>query len=425
MLGRKLKLAIVFGFAIAVTGLSHATSPALLNIYISPSGSDANNGLSAKTPILTLKKANSLVLKQLQTKPSNILVNIAPGTYFNQSVIWTAVHKNFYVNIKGTHPTSRPKFDGRLNAKETLGSLPSFFTLKASGALSNLTIENIQVSYYTEAISFSGNREDIEKGFNGNNKILFSVFDKIGTKYVKDKSRIGYAVVRFVNSRFNIVKGNIFSNLYNGSKNEYQHALYVSNESSHNLIAENAFRSNGGDPVRIRDYSNFNKIERNEFDRAGAYGYSEWYCEKKIESACTKVNPECPSWGNSFRYNNLKSVSSFKLYINPSYSMSKSACKRPAPAEAAGKRVSTGANVTNATVMVTSILNGGMYSNFCSATNDCVSSSGKCYKTGKGTTRWLCDVTRWRSCSGSADVGRVYQGVTCRGNATAGYGWAY
>ena len=309
---RKALLVFVLIGGVVLSGLYMNMSRALLTphfeVFVSPAGVDSNDGLSAKTPILTLKRANAIVLKQLQTRPTDVVVHVAPGTYYNQTVNWTAAHKDFYVIIKGTHPTSRAKFDGRLSSSETLGTQHSFFILTAKGFLTNLTLENLQVSYYTEAVSFAGNREDSQNGYNGNNKILNSIFDKIGNKYSKEKTRIGYAVVRFSNSRFNTVRGNIFSNLYNGSKNEYQHALYISSHSGYNTIAENAFRMNGGDPVRIRDFSNFNKIEKNEFNKAGAYGYSEWYCEQASESACTKEDPECPSWGNTFIGNNLKSV---------------------------------------------------------------------------------------------------------------------
>lgn len=416
--GQKVWLLFVVVGGMALSALYMNMSRALLTpnfeVFISPSGNDANDGLSAKTPILTLKRANAIALKQLQTRPTDVVVHVAPGAYFNQTVSWTAVHKDFYVIIKGTSPTSRAKFDGRLNSSETLGTQHSFFTLSARGFLTNLTLENLHITYYVEAVSFAGNREDAQNGYNGNNKILNTVFDRIGNQYSKVKDKIGYAVVRFSNSRFNTVRGNIFSNLYNGAKNEYQHALYISSHSGSNTITQNAFRNNGGDPVRIRDFSNFNKIDKNEFNKAGAVGYSEWYCEQASEPTCTKADPECPSWGNTFTGNNLKSVGTHTIYINPNFVMSRSACKRAAPAEAGGKRVSTSGNFTNATVLVTSSLNGGLYSNFCSALTDCVSSSGKCYRSGQSSTRWLCDANRWRSCSKDSEVGKVYQGRECR-----------
>ncbi|WP_407352131.1 hypothetical protein [Luteimonas sp. R10] len=74
-----------------------------------------------------------------------------------------------------------------------------------------------------------------------------------------------------------------------------------------------------GDPIRIRDASDFNKILDNRFfdTGAGAY-YSDWYCIHD-RSDCTKSTPECPSIGNEFRYNELNGdyyggISVFRLY---------------------------------------------------------------------------------------------------------------
>src|SRR5262249_17984667 len=82
-------------------------------------------------------------------------------------------------------------------------------------------------------------------------------------------------------------------------------------------IEKNRFTSVSGDTVRIRDFSNFNQVVGNRFERAGAKAaFSEWYCNSdercggaREDCVCTKFKslgiPECPSWGNEFRNNEI------------------------------------------------------------------------------------------------------------------------
>lgn len=396
-----------------------------LNIYVSPNGNDAASGVSASTPVLTLRQAHVIAAARMKSNPTDIVVNVAAGTYYNQSVTWTAIHKDYYVIIKGTNPYNRPKFDGRLDGAATLGSNRAFFVLKYGGSMSNLTIENLSIAYYAEAISFNGVRENMDTGFNGSNKLIYNQFDKIGSLYTLDKAP-GYAVVRLLNSRNNLISGNTFLNIHNaGTDTSLLHSLYIASYSSNNTITANLFRSQSGDPIRIRDYSNFNSISSNEVDRAGAYGFTEWYCEQATQSTCTKAIPECPSWGNSFTKNNLKSVGTFKIYINPTYDAATSACKLAPPTAANGKRLSTALNVTNTTTIVATRLNDSLFYNFCPAFGYCVNSSGSCVANRGGTSRWMCDANRWRLCATEKELGTSFQGVTCERKNDGTIGWIY
>ena len=376
----------------------NAFSTTSLTIYLAPNGVDTQDGLTSSRPILTLKRAHDLVTAHFKKSPSNVNIQLAPGVYYNQTVTWTATNPLYQIRIFSASATNKATFDGRSGSAATLANQRSFFNLKSTvGKATNLSFEHLGIRYYAEAISFNGNRDDEKAGFNSNNKILFNTFDKIGSKYHVDKTLPAYAVVRFVNSRKNEMKGNVFSNIENFSQPALLHSIYVAHFSHENTFEGNSFRKQSGDPLRIRDYSNFNVITGNEFDSAGAYAYSEWYCEASENTECTKKNPECPSWGSAVRSNVYRGSGLFKYYIRPNFQNSNSACKTKAPAAAENRRLRTSSNVMTNEYVVQSILNNKGYYGICPSRSHCVSSSGKCYVNGGGTANHLCQNNNWKS----------------------------
>ena len=104
----------------------------------------------------------------------------------------------------------------------------------------------------------------------------------------------------------NQIINNHFVDIINATSLNLLHAIYVAHLSSYNQILRNRFYNNTGDPVRVRDFSNYNQIIDNTFIKVGQYaGYTEWYCDHDARSDCTKSAPECPSWHNEFRDNEL------------------------------------------------------------------------------------------------------------------------
>ncbi|WP_408097065.1 hypothetical protein ACJVC5_18685 [Peredibacter sp. HCB2-198] len=374
----------------------HSFSSSTLNIYLSPKGVDTQDGLSAAKAVLTLKRAHELVAAHFKKSPSNVNIQLAPGVYYNQTVTWTATHPLYQIRIYSTSATNKAVFDGRSSSTASLANQRSFFILKGTnGKATNLSFEYLAIRYYAEAISFNGNRDDEKAGFNSNNKILYCLFDKIGSKYHVDKSLPAYAVVRFVNSRKNEVKGNVFSNVENYSRPELLHSVYVAHLSHENTFEGNSFRKQPGDPLRIRDYSNFNVITKNEFDSAGAYAYSEWYCEASESSDCTKKVPECPSWGSKMYSNVYRGSGLFHYYVRPNFQNSNSACKTKAPANADNRRLRTSSNVTTNEYVVQSIQSNKGYYGVCPSRGHCVSASGSCYMDGGGTANHICINSNW------------------------------
>lgn len=336
----------IVALSLLYTNMSRPLQKGHAKIYVSTRGSDTKDGTSSNNSVATLKRAHQLAAAYMKRSPIDVVVYIEPGTYYNQTVTWTTAHPKYYTKITTTNPKKQTVFDGRANRNASLGSQRSFFTFRFSGQHSNLIIENLTIRNYAEGITLSGNREDFEKGWNGSNKILNNTFDRIGSLYHEDPSKHAYAVLRLVNSRYNEIRGNKFTNIMNKKSPALLHSIYAANASSHNIIHGNHFGPQKGDPVRIRDFSNFNDIAKNTFDRAAAYGYSEWYCEKKSNSACSKGIPECPSWGNVFKNNTLTKTGVWHLYVNAKFVKSKSACQRNPPKEADNRRLRTSQNIS-------------------------------------------------------------------------------
>ncbi|WP_444922758.1 hypothetical protein ACJJH9_11030 [Microbulbifer sp. DLAB2-AF] len=266
-------------------------------VYMSAEGSDYSDGLSVSEPIKSLKKAQEILNKY--NPNTSIEIHIAPGTYFNQHVVWTYTNGKEIVFTSEGFSKERPVFDGG-------GNFRTWFTLrKADGSDSNLTFMYLKIQNYNTAISFEGNRVDISK-WNSRNILYGMYFYKIGGAY----SRFEYstAALRFVNSRNNYILNSHFVDISNNSARAHLiHSIYLAHHSSYNLISRNRFVRNSGDPIRVRDQSNFNQVVRNRFYFSGydAY-YSEWYCSPETSrEECTKPTPECPSIANEFRQNLL------------------------------------------------------------------------------------------------------------------------
>lgn len=78
-LASALALMLTAGAVVLHPGTAGATT--YLTYYVSPSGSDTNNGLSAATPFATLDHARAVVRGQIPSMTGDIVVNFAGGEY--------------------------------------------------------------------------------------------------------------------------------------------------------------------------------------------------------------------------------------------------------------------------------------------------------------------------------------------------------
>lgn len=299
-------LALIFAcLCLSSANASHRTTD-VLTLYLAPDGDDTNDGLSPDSAILTLERAQEVLVAARPDR--DVEVRVASGTYYNQRVRWHfTMPENTIKFTREEGARERPVFDGCPGE----GALPqdcrggTWFILEADrGERTNIHFNYLQVMRYGTAISFEGNR-DAEHRSNGGNRVNGSYFREIGNVFNTDLPP-STAAIRLVNSDNNEFFNNHFVNIENVDRGaRLIHALYVAHGSSNNTIARNRFLNVSGDAIRLRDASNDNTITRNRIVRAGRVGFSDWYCDHEARSDCTKREPECPSWGNVFRDNVL------------------------------------------------------------------------------------------------------------------------
>lgn len=280
-----------------------------LTILLAPTGDDDNDGLSIDTPVSSLTRAHEIVEQECSNEHRDVDIRVGPGEYAGQKTRWSFTMPNHTIHIM-------PLFNDKVRPR-FIGTGGSWFILNHSqGERTNMHFEYIWIQNYQTAISLNGSRATPDS-FNSHNRIYGCYFKDIGNVFDPSLRR-STACVRLVNSRHNFIRNNHFVNVINTSSAGLIHAIYAAHYAHHNRIESNRFFRVSGDPIRIRDYSNFNSvIDGNVFQRTGvSAAYSEWYCNSDARCGgiregcdCTKFRDlaitECPSWGNEFRNNRI------------------------------------------------------------------------------------------------------------------------
>lgn len=299
-------------------------------VYLDPSGSTANDGLTPATAVPTLARAQQIL--QATQPATDVEIRVASGLYTAGPLTWS-----FYVAGRtisflpvgyqpGTSFTgTRPVFRGNGTAGFWLNArLPSGH----AGGNGNLRFYYLQVERYSTGGLYISGGTKIDSagitvpstiGLNGNT-VYGMVFIRLGSRYAPEA--FAYGGVDLVNSSDNTIRNNHFVNNENLSPNAgLIHGVYLAHHSKRNAVAANRFSFISGDPVRTRNDSNDNDIYSNTFERTGVSAfYSEWFCD----ASCVEQNPghgrECASHGNVFRENTLVSgysggtIPTWKLY---------------------------------------------------------------------------------------------------------------
>ncbi len=318
-------------------GLPDAGPPELVVVHLAPDGDDESDGAA---PFATLAGVHAWL--EERAPEGDVEVRVRAGRYHGQTVSWTWTRPDRRIRFVRDADEGRPVFDGCLEDGACPGG--TWFTLRsASGNPTNLHFEYLRVENYQTAISFNGDRND-PAASNGRNRIYGCYFDRIGNISNPDLDP-ATAALRLVNSDDNEIANNHFTNVVNTRSGGLVHAIYAAHLSDRNVIARNRFLRSSGDPVRLRDFSNDNRISDNRFIRVGTTaGYTDWYCDHEARDDCTKVGPECPSWGNQFRDNELDGdwecqvLSTWHLFQDDETA----GCAPPAPE---ARRVRTSGNV--------------------------------------------------------------------------------
>lgn len=312
-------LTALVSFLLAVQS---AAAPALdffdgtFRVYMSPTGSDADDGATPSTAVQTLDRAEEVIAAK--DPDADVEVRIAPGTYTAEPTRWNTYvdgHTISFVpeSYDGSGKPERPVF-------ESDGSDGYWFWAELpaghGGGDTNLEFQYLEVrGYSTGGLAIVGPthiegdyRVPDGAGMNGNT-VYGMKFTHVGSKY--NDGSTGYGGLVMWNSNHNVVRNNHF--LHNENlEHEHNliHGVYLSHGSSHNVIEDNKFDRITGHPMNVRNSSNFNTIRDNVFERTGYPGggyFSDWSCGKE----CVEKHPghprEKPSHGNEFIHNTLKS----------------------------------------------------------------------------------------------------------------------
>jgi hypothetical protein len=317
-----------FGSPAPVSAQSTSTvSTAPFRLYLSPSGADWRDGLTPATALRTLQGAHTKLLayKPVIDQDVEVRIQYVPNqSYKWQSVRWTHTSPDHTIsfmpsdysygeNVSGI--AGRPVFDAD-------GLQEWFFELRAGkGEPTNIRFYYLRIQEYSSgAIAFVGGQtHDNRVSWNGYNTIYGCYFYRLGDKYFVPHGTLtsdtGIAGVDLGNSDHNLIRNNIFAYLENRSATAgHIHGVYLAHNSNNNVVVKNAFSYITGDPIKVRDFSNFNQIISNTFVRTGRTAFFH-----DAPSA-----GECSSWRNEFRYNTLQcgysglNITTFKDSPDPS-----------------------------------------------------------------------------------------------------------
>lgn len=294
------------------------TPAAVYTVYVSATGSDANNGLTPATAVKTLKRVEAVLTAA--APQTDVEVRIKQGTYVAPTTTWRFYVPGHTISFMpvdydpgDTYDdiAGRPVFRGDGSAGYWFSArLPSGHP----GGNTNLRFYYLQVERYASGgLQFHGGVTTNSQGITvpatagvNNNTVYGMLFTHLGSRHAP--AGVGYGGLNTWNSSDNLIRNNHFVSHENaGGDAGLIHGIYLAHHSNRNTVTSNRFSLISGGPMRTRNDSNDNVVSGNTFTRTGTVGYSEWFCD----SSCVAANPgharECASHGNVFHDNDLVS----------------------------------------------------------------------------------------------------------------------
>jgi Right handed beta helix region len=322
--------------ALVVTGTATmAAADPVFTVFMSASGADTNDGLTAVTAVRSLVRVQEVLVEH--NPATDVEVRIAQGTYVAPPMhswrFYVPEHTISFLPIDYEYGEGREGIAGLpvfRNARNADGMYPGGYWLQPrlptdpthplyGGGTSGLRFYYLQVEYYSSGgVSVYGDSErDVEDeryspplrvrgsvGLNGNT-FFGMVFTRLGNRWATDTA-YGYGGIVLTNSSSNRIENNHFVQIENASPYGGKiHGLYITHFSSQNSIRRNRFSYNSGDPVKIRNQSNFNAVEYNSFTRSGRNSfYRDEFCDEQC-AIDNNGSRQCASYHNRFFYNVL------------------------------------------------------------------------------------------------------------------------
>jgi hypothetical protein len=333
---RRVVLLSVAAAALVAGGL--AATPALaattFNVFMAPSasgGSDANSGLSASAPVLTMGRVQAVL--RAAAPATDVVVDILQGNYTVGETDWTFYISGHTISFMAHGYVAgggRPAAGDPIFTNTTSGGVhPAAWWFKAltpgasdpfhNGGTTGLCFYYLRVRDYTGGISFDGQTGHTyldsqnppmyikpSAGVNGNTVFGMS-FEQIGNAYTAGDW--GYGAILFTDSSSNTIDNNTFDHVVNTTSPGAIHDLYITHFSSSNTVTRNKFVTVSSYSVKVRDRSNFTVVENNTFnDTGGTSAYRDEFCDL----ACVQANPgtprQCASYDNRFENNSIGTV---------------------------------------------------------------------------------------------------------------------
>lgn len=317
------------------TGLHFSVAAEPLMIYVAPKGSDQAEGNTEKTAVASLDRVQELVAGRAAGY-EEVRVLFLPGTYRGMTVNWHTF-PGVWVKFMPARENGKVIFDGRKGRSSVFftGAPPKPKRGQAPKPM-KLEFRNLNIRYYCEAISLKSWVDTERTAGGSDNVVVGNVFEYIGSKYdpvKRGKKPRGSctAALRLQGVARNQVEGNTFRHIINLPIKEtaaarygpgHLHAIYIAHLSDDNKISANSFDDFSGDPIRIRDKSNRNRVTDNVFGstsdgiKPGAvHAVSQWYCNRNVKDCVEKYKDrrECASDGLDVQNNRIegKNVASY------------------------------------------------------------------------------------------------------------------
>lgn len=336
-LAHRAAIGIAIGALLLASPSPTTAAEAIFTVHMSPTGSDANDGLTAGTAVRSLVRVQQVLVAR--NPQSDVEVRIKQGTYVAAAMhdwrFYVPGHTISFMPIDYEYGegqsgiAERPVFRNTRNASGVYGG---GFWLQPrlprdpahplyNGGTSGLRFYYLQVEYYPAGgVSVFGDSERDTSdetynpplhvrgsgGLNGNT-FFGMVFTRLGNRWATGAG-YGWGGIVLTNSSDNRIDNNHFTNIENASPHGgYIHGLYVTHFSSNNSVRGNRFSYNSGDPVKVRNMSNFNAVEGNTFTRSGRTSfYRDEFCDRQC-AVDNGIDRQCASYHNRFFDNQLVS----------------------------------------------------------------------------------------------------------------------
>lgn len=314
---RPVAVALSVTLLLLIGGAACGTGETVFRIYLSATGSDAEDGLRPKEAVRTLARVQEVL--RAHSPHTDVEIRIKRGVYVAPQTTWdfyipgrsiSFLPADYQYGEAASGIVGRPIFRGDGSRGWWLrAQLPAGHR----GGDTGLRFYYLQVERYSSGgliihggitTNRLGLRVPATAGAN-RNTIYGMLFQQLGSKHAD--AGFGFGGVDLVNSSRNVIRNNHFRYHENiGADASLIHGVYLAHGSKRNRVTANRFDFISGSLVRTRNDSNGNHIYANTFEGAGPVShYAEWFCD----APCVRSNPghprECASHNNHFHHNTI------------------------------------------------------------------------------------------------------------------------